>query len=163
VNSEWVIWLFEGIAVAAAILILFSKSVFHAALNLLVVIICLGVLFGLYGSEFLLITQIMVYGGGVLVLILFATMVTSRGPSTATEIPGTISIPMLLASAGVVTILTTYASYAQPRGVPYTVTTQQLGVNMMLQYALPLEISGILLLVSLIGATIVSIQKPAQG
>jgi NADH:ubiquinone oxidoreductase subunit 6 (subunit J) len=162
VNSEWVIWLFEGIAVAAAIMILFSKSVFHAALNLLVVIICLGVLFGLYGSEFLFITQIMVYGGGILVLILFATMVTSRGPSNATEIPGNISIPVLLGASGVVTILATYATYAQPSGVPYSVTAQQLGTNMMLEYALPLEISGILLLVSLIGAAVVSIQKPTQ-
>lgn len=144
-------------------MILLSKSVFHAALNLLVCIVCLGVLFGLYGSEFLFITQIMLYGGGILVLILFATMVTSRGLSTKTEIPGNMSIPMLLGTAGVVIILSTYATYAQPKGIPYVVTAQQLGTNMMLEYALPLEISGILLLVSLIGAAVVSIQKPTKA
>lgn len=162
-NSELVIWLFEGIAVASAILILLSKSVFHAALNLLVTIICLGVIFGLYGSEFLFITQIMLYGGGILVLILFATMVTSRGQHHTTEVPGNISVPILLGSAGLIVILSTYAMYAQPKGIPYTVATQQLGKSMMLNYALPLEISGILLLVSLVGAAIVSIQKPTQA
>lgn len=157
------IWLFEGMAVGAAILILLSRSVFHAALYLLVVIICLGVIFGLYGSEFLFITQIMLYGGGILVLILFATMVTSRTQLAKTEIPGNISIPMLLGSAGVVVILSTYATYAQPKGIPYAITTKELGNHMMLDYALPLEISGILLLVSLIGAAVVSIQKPTQA
>jgi len=162
-NSEWVLWLFEGIAVGAAIMILFSKSVFHAALNLLVIIICLGVIFGLYGSEFLFITQIMVYGGGIVVLILFATMVSSRGKSISTEVRGTLSIPLLFASAGVTLIAATYIDYASPKGVPMIVTTKQLGISLLVEYALPLEISGFLLLASLVGAAIISIQKPTEA
>jgi NADH:ubiquinone oxidoreductase subunit 6 (subunit J) len=162
-NSAWVLWLFEGIAIGAALMILFSKSVFHAALNLLVTSICLGVIFGMYGSEFLFITQIMIYGGGILVLILFATMVSSRGKSVTTEVHGTLSIPVLLASAGVIVIAATYVDYGSPKGIPMIVPTQQLGVNLLIDYALPLEISGILLLASLVGAAIVTMQKPTQA
>lgn len=160
-NSAWVLWLFEGIAVAAALMILFSKSVFHAALNLLVAIICLGVIFGLYGSEFLFITQIMIYGGGVVVLILFATMVTNRGESIPTELTAK-SIPVFFASAGVIVLAATYADLAAPKGVAAIAPTKQLGIKLLVEYALPLEISGILLLVSLIGAAIISIQKPSD-
>lgn len=161
-NSAWALWLFEGIALAAAVMILFTKSVFHATLNLLVCIVCLGVIFGLYGSEFLFIAQIMIYGGGIVVLILFATMVSNRVKSIETETTTLSSLPLLFASAGVIMIAATYANWAQPKGVPMIVGTDKLGTTLLLSYAVPLEASGILLLVSLIGATIISIQKPTE-
>jgi len=156
-NQEWVLWLFEGIVVAAALMILFSRSVFHAGLNLLVVVLSIGVIFGLYGSEFLFISQIMVYGGGILVLILFATMIVANKNSlSSTES----SIPVLIAAFGVIVIITTWVMAYQPNGVPYVIPTPDLGRKLILDYSLPLEVAGVLLLVSLIGATLSSIQKP---
>ncbi len=159
-SEEWVLWLFEGIVVAAALMILFSRSVFQAGLNLLVVVLCIGVIFGLYGSEFLFISQIMVYGGGILVLILFATMVTARKGSLSTETANAFSIPNLLAASGVIVIITVWVMAYQPRGVPYVIKTSALGQKLILDYSLPLEVAGVLLLVSLIGAILSSIQKP---
>jgi NADH:ubiquinone oxidoreductase subunit 6 (subunit J) len=158
--NEWVVWLFEGIVVGAALMILFSKSVFHAGLNLLIVVLCVGVIFGLYGSEFLFISQIMVYGGGILVLILFTTMVTARTRETPTK--KEFSIPSLLAAAGVIVIMTSWVMALQPRGIPLVVRTSDLGTNLITNYSLPLEVSGILLLVSLIGAALSSMQKPQE-
>jgi NADH:ubiquinone oxidoreductase subunit 6 (subunit J) len=43
------------------------------------------------------------------------------------------------------------------------VTTKQLGISLLVEYALPLEISGFLLLASLVGAAIISIQKPTEA
>jgi NADH:ubiquinone oxidoreductase subunit 6 (subunit J) len=161
-KSEWVLWLFEGIALGAALLILFSRSVFHAGLNLLVVVLAIGVIFGLYGSEFLFISQIMVYGGGILVLILFATMVTAK--QGVTDIPAfnNFSIPALIASSGVIVILSVWVMAYQPKGVPYVVATSGLGKKLILDYSLPLEIAGVLLLISLIGATLSATQKPSR-
>lgn len=160
-SSEWVVWVFEGITLAAALMILFGRSVFHAGLNLLVVVLCIGVIFGLYGSEFLFISQIMVYGGGILVLILFATMLTAKNSSLPKEWGNKFSFPILLVAAAVIVLVTVYAMAFQPRGVPYVVSPSELGKKLIVDYTLPLEVSGILLLISLIGAVLSSTQKPS--
>jgi NADH-quinone oxidoreductase subunit J len=161
-TQEWVNWLFEGVAAAAALMILFSRSVFNAGLHLFVAVLSIGVLFGLYGSEFLFFAQIMVYGGGILVLILFATMVTAKKGSLNMEISHSYSIPGLLIALGVIVIVTVFVMAYQPQGIPYVVNTATLGQKLILDYSLPLEVAGILLLVSLIGAAISAIQKPHE-
>ena len=160
-NSEWVIWLFEGVVLGAAISILFNKSVFHAGVNLLVVVLTIGVIFGLYGSEFFFISQILIYGGGILVLILFATMVTSGKGSAGTE-NSKLTIPVILFAAGIVVLIAVWVMAYQPMGVPYVIPTKTLGSKLLADYSLPLEVSGVLLLVSLIGAAITAIQKPVE-
>lgn len=163
-NAALAILLFEIIAVLAAGLILFARSVFHAAIFLLVVVIALGVLFGLFGSEFLFITQIMLYGGGILVIILFATMVSARGSTAPHEAPlQSTPFPFVLGAAGLVSIAATYVAYTEPKGIPHIVTSQELGKTLITDFAFPLEVSGILLLASLIGAAIVAIQKPTEA
>ena len=161
-HSEWVIWFLEGVVVGASALILFSKSVFHAAINLLIILITLGVLFGLFGSEFLFIAQVMIYGGGILVLILFVTMVIGKEKFHPQEIKQSPYLPLVFVALGIVSLSSTYALYAQPKGIPLIVTTSELSKSLLLDYALPLEVSGILLLASLVGAAIISIQKPTQ-
>ena len=161
-NNEWVLWLFEGIALGAAIMILFSRSVFHAGLNLLVVVLAIGVLFGLYGSEFLFISQIMIYGGGIVILILFATMVTSKSQPPATASPIGMKLSLGIACFGVIFLITIWIIAFQPRGIPFVIKSTELGQKLILDYAFPLEISGVLLLVSLIGAVLSSIQKPVE-
>jgi NADH-quinone oxidoreductase subunit J len=156
------IWLLEGLVVAAAIMIILSRTVFHAAINLLVVIIAIGSLFGLFGSEFLFIAQIMLYGGGIVVLILFATMVTKSGTTMQPQLPASKLLPLVFVALGVSAMLSGYALYAQPRGVPHVVETQMLGKSLLLHYALPLELSGILLLAALVGAAVASMQKPTE-
>ena len=160
-NSEWVTWIFEGIVLLAALAILFSRSVFHAGLYLLVVVISIGVIYALYGSEFFFISQILVYGGGILVLILFATMITSKAAIAKTENVPT-SIPLILLATGLVALITVWVMAYQPRGVPYVIGTASLGKNLLLDYSLPLEVAGVLLLVSLIGSVLVAIQKPTD-
>jgi NADH:ubiquinone oxidoreductase subunit 6 (subunit J) len=159
-SSEWVVWLFEGIALGAAMMILFTRSVFHAGLNLLVVVLCLGVIFGLYGSEFLFISQILVYGGGIVVLILFATMVTAKVKYAEADTFNKYLIPILLVAAGVIVLVSVYVMAYQPKGVPFVISTGELGKKLILDYSLPLEVSGVLLLISLIAAILSSIQKP---
>lgn len=157
-NSEWAIWFFEAVVLFAALAILFTKSVFHASMYLLITVLSIGVLFALYGSEFFFIAQILVYGGGILVLILFATMVTSRTSREVESVP--VSIPLFLMTIAVMILITVWVMAYQPTGIPYVITTDNLGKQLILEYSLPLEIAGILLLVSLIGSAITAIQKP---
>ena len=119
-------------------------------------------MFGLFGSEFLFIAQVMIYGGGILVLILFVTMVIGKEKFHPQEIKQSPYLPLVFVALGIVSLSSTYALYAQPKGIPLIVTTSELSKSLLLDYALPLEVSGILLLASLVGAAIISIQKPTQ-
>ncbi|HET9053223.1 MAG TPA: NADH-quinone oxidoreductase subunit J, partial [Cyclobacteriaceae bacterium] len=69
---------FEVLAALSALGIVFTKNVFHAALLLIVCLLALAGIFVLYHAEFIAVTQILIYAGGVLVLIIFGVMLTAR-------------------------------------------------------------------------------------
>lgn len=71
------------ISAASAILAVASRTVLHAALWL---VVCLGTLAGCYlvlGAELIALVQLLVYVGGVVVIVLFALMLTRSGPDDA--------------------------------------------------------------------------------
>ena len=65
-------------AFSGAIAILFSKNVFKAALWLLVCLLSVAALFVLSFAEFVAIAQVLIYAGGVLIVILFGIMFTTK-------------------------------------------------------------------------------------
>ncbi|MCS4541197.1 MAG: NADH-quinone oxidoreductase subunit J [Euryarchaeota archaeon] len=66
-------------AIVSSILVLESKEIFHSALYLALMFVCVAGLFILLNAEFLAAIQILIYAGAVIVLILFAIMLTKRG------------------------------------------------------------------------------------
>src|SRR5436190_10076770 len=69
---------FEILAVLSAIGILFIRNVFYGALLLLVCLLSLAAIYVLAFAEFIAVSQILIYAGGILVLIIFGIMITSR-------------------------------------------------------------------------------------
>ncbi len=65
-------------AAMGVLIILFNKNLLYCALGLLLCLVSLAGIFGLLNAEFLAATQLMIYAGGVLVLILFGIMLTNR-------------------------------------------------------------------------------------
>lgn len=66
-------------AIIASILVLETREIFHSALFLALMFVCVAGLFILLNAEFLAAIQILIYAGAVIVLILFAIMLTKRG------------------------------------------------------------------------------------
>jgi NADH:ubiquinone oxidoreductase subunit 6 (chain J) len=62
----------------AALFMIITNNVLHAALGLIVCLLGMAGIFAVMGAEFLAVTQIMVYAGGVIVLIIFGIMLTNR-------------------------------------------------------------------------------------
>ena len=73
-----VFFLFSGVIVGAGLLCVLSKKLMHSAMGLLFTLFGVAGLFALLVADFLAITQIMVYIGGILTLIIFGVMLTSR-------------------------------------------------------------------------------------
>ena len=67
-----------GAVIASAAGVAFARNILHAALSLLFTLLGVGGIFIFLNADFLAVTQLLLYVGGVLVLILFAVMLTSR-------------------------------------------------------------------------------------
>jgi NADH-quinone oxidoreductase subunit J len=152
---------FGGLAVLSALVILFSKSVIYAGLGLLSVLVNMAALFVLAGSEFLAVTQLLVYAGGILVLMLFGIMLTGNQISKSENsershrflsgILGTAFFVLLFFLINQVNFdLIAWMSSGQTavgEGI-----LARIGILLMSEYVLAFEIAGVLLLLALVAA-----------
>jgi NADH-quinone oxidoreductase subunit J len=153
---------FAGFAVVAAaggLLSVTTRHVVHAALWL---VVCLGSVAGAYlvlGAELVAIVQLLIYVGAVVVLVLFALMLTRApiGPNPEISTSRTHRLLSALAAAGITAVLLAVllpiAGPARPRaGIP----SEPLSEQVFSTWVWPFEALSVLLLVSLVGALAVS-------
>ena len=88
-------YVFAGVAVAAALVMITQKSPIGSAFALIVVLCSLSAIYGLLGSPFIAALQIVVYAGAVMVLFLFVIMLLKVRREA--DVPG--GQPMLRAAA----------------------------------------------------------------
>jgi NADH:ubiquinone oxidoreductase subunit 6 (subunit J) len=73
----WVFYGFVALALASAIVVVTSRNVVHSAFSLMVTLFCVAAFYVYLGADFLAAIQLLVYVGGILVLVLFGVMMTS--------------------------------------------------------------------------------------
>lgn len=144
------------VAAVSAVAILFVKEVFHAALLLVICVLCVAGIFATFNSEFLAVVQLIVYAGGVLLLIIFGIMLTNHDGLRQTS-------GNKFVSAVIGLLLFSFMVYAL-EGVASGSTNSDLspetiGTLLMTRFAIPFEVAGVLLLVSLIGAILAATTK----
>ena len=71
-------YFFAILIIASGIVVVLSKNVMHSAFALMFTFFSVAGLYVLLNADFLAITQIMIYIGGILVLIIFGVMLTTR-------------------------------------------------------------------------------------
>jgi len=153
---------FEILAALSATCILFTRNVFYGTLLLIVCLLSLAGIYILAVAEFVAVTQILIYAGGVLVLILFGVMLTSKISGKPLIVENQYRVRGPLVGLSVFAMLCLLFSQAQfftgsPVGAETTYTSiNQIGVLLMSDYVLPFETAGVLLLVALIGAAVVA-------
>jgi NADH-quinone oxidoreductase subunit J len=139
--------------------VLLVKNVLHAALFLVACLLCIAVLYVFSNAEFLAVTQVLVYAAGILILIIFGIMITVRLTGKAPmagfhqkTIGFALGIALFLFLAyGLDQITFSKATIASE---PNTVA--QWGIELATRYVAPFEVSGLLLLISLIGASLIA-------
>ena len=138
--------------------ILFSKSVFNS--TLLFLSSCLGIagVFYALDATYLFVAQIAVYGGGIVVLFLFAIMIAGRKEHKASR---EWSFTGLIPPALLLYLLVSRVEFSTPdQSQPIKYSAAKTGELLSESYLFPFELSGVLLLVALIGAILISLQKP---
>jgi NADH-quinone oxidoreductase subunit J len=155
-----VFYIFAFITIVSAVIVVFSRNIMYAAFALLFTFFGVAGLYVLLAADFLAITQILIYVGGILVLMLFGVMLTSNVVSvdiktgTFHTIPAMFIVAVVAGSfAGL--FYSIWSDVGTPTTTPDT-TTPTLGQMLMTSYVLPFEVASVVLLVALIGAAFIA-------
>ena len=156
-SGDLVFYGFALLTVLAGFFVVFSRNIVHAGFSLLFTLLGVAGLFAQLGADFLAITQVIVYIGGVLILILFVVMMT-RMPRGDTPRRGFDH----MVPAGVLTGALFALLYKVATGTAWPVsepgpaepTISEIGTRMMTTHIFPFEFASLVLLVAMIGAAI---------
>lgn len=154
-----IFYFFAIVTIVSAVGVVFSRSIVYAAFSLLFAFFGVAALYVLLTADFLAITQILLYVGGILVLIVFGIMLTSRANSVEIK-KGLLSVaPAVLVSgviAGTLIAVLTTTKWPAVATYPFKETARPIGTLLMTHFVLPFELASILLLVALVGAVIIA-------
>jgi len=154
------------LCVVPAVWVVFSRHIVHAGFALLFTLMGVAGMYAFLGADFLAVTQVMVYVGGVLVLILFTVMMT-HVPSHARRRHGLDRlVPPAVFAAAVFGVLYKVITATNWRATPVEAkaTTAEIGAKFMTTYLFPFEYASIVLLVAMIGAAIlIRERRPADA
>ncbi len=157
------------LALSGAYGVVASRNIMHACVYLLASLFGVAGLYATLGADFLAATQMVVYAGGVVILMLFAVMLTgghkeavnkfgiNKIPSMGTVRTFIIGILSALVLGSVAfKILAGMTKQVQGELPEFTSTVEKLGVLLLTDHILAFEISSVLLLGALVGAAVIS-------
>ncbi len=159
-------YVFALMTVVSAVVVVFSPNVIRAAFALMFTFLGVAGLYVLLLADFIAIAQVLIYVGGILVLLIFGVMLTQRvtradlAVESAGGIPATITVGVLL---GTLLLLLTRATWIL-REPPADIegTTSAIGTGLLTTFLLPFEVAGFLLLVAVMGAAMIARKSPAS-
>lgn len=164
-------YIFALLAVLSGAYMVLTRNLLYAGFSLLVTLLSVAGIYVLLFADFIAVTQLMVYVGGVLVLILFGIMLSSRVHDKS------------VMSENVNTVWGTLITFIVLSGLSYTIlqaniqslpwlqnadvlalgsqksTVQAIGIKLMTDFVLPFEIASLLLLIALVGAAYIATDK----
>jgi NAD(P)H-quinone oxidoreductase subunit 6 len=154
-----IFYVIAALTVTGAAGVALSRNILYSAVSLLMALLGAGAIYVFLSADFVAVSQLLVYIGGVLVLVLFAVMLTSR--ITEVQISNTsfgmfggvllfvCVAPVLLAVA----LLTPWAAVTPGALAP---TTAAIGNAFLSRWLLPFEVASLVLLATLIGAVVIA-------
>ncbi len=156
---DGIFYAFAFLTVASACVVVFARNILYSAFSLLFTFFGVAALYILLNADFVAATQILVYVGGILVLILFGVMLTNRVVSVDIKTGFMQTVPAMLLAGVLAAVLTFEFVTGEWRVVPtpdIKATALPLGNAFMTTYLLPFEIASVVLLVALVGAVMIA-------
>jgi len=156
--AQVMFYIVAALALAGGMGVVFSQDIVHAALFLIMTLLMTAGVFVLVSAEFLGLVQILLYGGAVTILVIFALMLTRARESTA-KLNGSQWPFGLVAAAGLAAVLVLMmrrTDWPGDAAQPTYVGLEKIGTALFNDYALPFEIASLVLLVALVGAIVIA-------
>jgi NADH-quinone oxidoreductase subunit J len=160
-------FIFGAIAVAAAIMTITRRNPVHSVIWLVLNFLALAVIYLLMKAQFIAVVQVIVYMGAIMVLFLFVVMLLNLKDErklseniTYTKITA-ILFTVLFGCLMIYLYLTSnflrLTSFGQP--AIEIGKAEVIGKELFLNYAYPIEIAGLILLVGVVGAAVLAKKK----
>ncbi|WP_293861772.1 NADH-quinone oxidoreductase subunit J [uncultured Alsobacter sp.] len=167
-------YLFSGVAIASAFLVVASRNPVHSVLFLILTFVNAAGLFLLMGAEFLAMLLIVVYVGAVMVLFLFVVMMLDvdfaelrQGFQSYLPLGAVLAGVLLVELVGFVAFYLVepgtvkQAAPAAPAAGALLTNTEALGRVLYTQYVYYFQAAGLVLLVAMIGAIVLTLRHKA--
>lgn len=169
--TQFLFYVFAGIAVLSAMMMVSRRNPVASALWLIGTFFALAAIYTLLGAFFIGIIQILVYAGAVMVLFLFVIMLLNLGNDFEPDFRSTVwkvvaagtslvmlafmarmvdGTPMLLDRGGTDLVAAQVDEYGAVGAI---------GIPMFLDYVVHLQVTGLLLLVAVVGAVVLAKRK----
>lgn len=150
-------YFFIGLVAAAGLTVMLTPSLLYSILGLLSALLGMAAIYFLQGAAFVAVTQVLVYGSSVLVLLLFSSLLLSLDSRLAPTHKWWILVGPVVVLLGRILwplALETnrFISVQSSDTIPATDTVTLLGLNLVGPYGLFFEWTGLILLIALIGA-----------
>lgn len=165
--SQIIFYILSAFILGTAILSVTTKKIFRSAIWLLFSLIGVAGLYFWLEVEFIAAVQIVVYVGGIVVLIIFSIFLTQQ---SGKEMPNpsfmrTVASVLAVLFGFVLSFLLIYKNNFQAGSKSFDWTVQKVGSQMLETgdngYALPFELVSILLLAAMVGCIVIAIKAPA--
>ncbi len=150
---------FAAIAVASAVLTIVQKNVMHSVLYLAFTVLAIAGVFFTLRAEYLGAIQLLVYGGGIVVLYVFVIIIVNLREIVAEKrriLPKVflIAVPLLLAVQLAAVLIGNRYEAAAGREQGFTLA--DLSQSLLSSYLVPFELASVLLLAVLIGGILIA-------
>ncbi|HEY0667513.1 MAG TPA: NADH-quinone oxidoreductase subunit J [Sphingobacteriaceae bacterium] len=164
--EQLVFYFFAAVVLISAFFVVTMNNLVRSIFLFFVTLFAVAGLFIFALADFVALTQVVIYVGGVLVLMLFAFMLSNKqllNDLKVVKIKSVHSLPAFLVALIFLFILVNVIIAAQPESIswlqnksnwlqPADNTVNQIGIQIMTRYLLPFEVVSVLLLMALIGA-----------
>ena len=153
-----VFYLLAALAVISALGVALSRNILHSAFALLGALAGVAGLYFMLGADFVGVVQLLVYVGGILVLILFAVLLTRE----ITDIRiSNLSVSLLAGVPAALLILGLFVRLVggapfKPQAGAVAPALARIGDALLREYLLPFEVASVILLMALVGAMVIA-------
>lgn len=156
---DLIFYLFAAITLLSGFVVVTSKNIIYSAFSLLFTFFGVTGIYALLGADFIAIVQLVVYVGGILILLIFGVMLTNKVTNVDLKTGGVNVLPAAIGTglfAGALTAIMS-KNYWRAGNITYEETSiYTLGSKLLLEYSLIFELLAILLLVALVGAAVIA-------
>ena len=162
--AQVVFYFIAALAVGGALGVVLMRSTVYAALFLILALLAVAGVYILLASEFLALVQVLIYGGAVTVLLLFALMLTRTGDLPETMVGAQWPLAAVASAflAGLLIATNATTDWPGDTGEITAVPFERVGEVLFRQWAVPFEIASLVLLVALVGAIILARQEEGE-
>lgn len=165
--SAIIFYVISAFILGTGVLSVTTRKIFRSAIWLLFSLIGIAALYFWLQVEFIAAVQIIVYVGGIVVLIIFSIFLTQQSGNEMPKQPlkRTIASALAVLFGFGVTFLQIWHYNFQPSGRPFDWTMAKIGLQMLNTsdggYALPFELVSMLLLAAMVGCIVIAMKTPA--